>query len=102
MLGVLTGLYRDANPSWHGLCSLSLAQTRLGVTQVADADDLTVEVKGSDIIVRMPGTANVATYHKPAGAVHLVVRGSPVGPINFRVRAWTLANEKAQEAGLLN
>ena len=64
-------------------------------------DDLIVEVNGYDIIVRMPGTTNIAIYHKPNGALHLVARGSPVGPIDFRVRAWTIANDTAQEVGWL-
>jgi hypothetical protein len=62
-------------------------------------DDLIIEVQGPDIIVRIPGTSNLAIYHKPNGAPELTLRGSPVGPIDFRVRAWTLANDTARELG---
>jgi hypothetical protein len=65
-----------------------------------EAYDLTVEVEGTDIIVRMPGTTNVAIYHKPNGFPQLRSKVQ-VGPVDFRVHAWTLANDAAHQLGWL-
>jgi hypothetical protein len=60
--------------------------------------ELTVEVEGPEIIVRLPGTDNIAIYHKPNGSPQLRSKDQ-VGPADFRVRAWALANDTAQELG---
>jgi hypothetical protein len=52
-------------PVFHPKTGTSHRANTVRMAQVADADDLIVEVKTSNIIVRMPGTTNVATYHKP-------------------------------------
>jgi hypothetical protein len=67
---------------------------------MSDVRDLTVEVEGPDIIVRMPGTDNLAIYHKPDGAPRLRSKDQ-FGPIDFRVHAWRLANDAAKELGWL-
>jgi hypothetical protein len=67
---------------------------------MSDTDDLTVEVEGPNIIVRMPGTDHLAIYHKPNGAPQLRSKDQ-FGPIDFRVHAWTLANDTAKELGWL-
>jgi hypothetical protein len=67
---------------------------------MSDAGDLTVEVNGTDIIVRMPGTPNTAIYHKPNGSPQLRSK-LQVGPADFRADAWTLANDTARELGWL-
>lgn len=59
--------------------------------------DISVEAIGPDIVVTRPGTDYAVTYHKRNG--ELVARKAPIGPLEFRVRAWTLANDKAQELG---
>ncbi len=43
---------------------------------MSDLVDLIVEVDGTDIVVKMPGTTNLAIYHKPNGSPQLRVRGS--------------------------
>ena len=67
---------------------------------MSDVHGLTVEVVGADIIVRMPGTDNQAIYHKSNGAPQLSSKDQ-FGPIDFRVHAWTLANDTAKELGWL-
>ena len=53
---------------------------------MSDLVDLIVEVDGTDIVVKMPGTTNLAIYHKPNGSPQL---GSKVqvGPVEH---TWTL------------
>jgi hypothetical protein len=67
---------------------------------MSDTVDLTVEVDGTDVVVRMPGTTNVAIYHKPKGSSQLRSKVQ-VGPVDFRVHAWTLANDAALQLGWL-
>jgi hypothetical protein len=67
---------------------------------MSDVHGLTVEVEGPDIIVKMPGTDNVAVYNKSNGAP-LLRSKDQFGPIDFRVLAWTLANDTAKELGWL-
>jgi len=66
---------------------------------MSETNGLTVEVEGPNIIVRMPGTDSIAIYHKPNGA--LLRSKDQFGPIDFRVHAWTLANDTAKELGWL-
>jgi hypothetical protein len=68
--------------------------------RVMSNTNLTVEVDGTDIVVRMPGTTNVAIYHKPNGIPKLRPKVQ-VGPVDFRVHAWTLANDVAHQLGWL-
>jgi hypothetical protein len=65
---------------------------------MSDVYGLTVDVEGHDIVIRMPGTDNLAIYHKPNGIPHLRSKDQ-VGPIDFRVQAWTLANDTAKALG---
>jgi hypothetical protein len=52
-----------------------------------------------DIIITQPGTNNVAVYFKPPGRSYLVAKDTPVGPQEFRTRAWEMANAKARKLG---
>jgi hypothetical protein len=70
------------------------------VRAMSDTTDLIVEVDGTDIVVKMPGTTNVAIYHKPNGSPQLRSKVQ-VGPVDFRVHAWTLANDAAHQLGWL-
>ncbi len=56
-----------------------------------------VVVDGYDIIVTQPGSDSVAVYFKPQGQPYLVAKETPVGPQEFRTRAWEMANAKARE-----
>ena len=60
--------------------------------------DVNVEVRGEDIIITAPGTDHLVIYSKREGSVELRAR-KLYGPLDFRLRAWTLANHKAQELG---
>jgi glycerol-3-phosphate O-acyltransferase len=61
-------------------------------------EDIRVEVKGTEIVVYVPDTDYLVTYYRRDGT-HLMTKKAPMGPIDFRVRAWTLANDKARELG---
>jgi hypothetical protein len=67
---------------------------------MSETNGLTVEVEGPNIIVRMPGTYNLAIYHKSNGGPQLMSKDQ-FGPIDFRVHEWTLANDTAKELGWL-
>ena len=60
--------------------------------------DVNIEVRGEDIIISAPGTDHLVIYSKREGSVELRAR-KLYGPLDFRLRAWTLANHKAQELG---
>ena len=69
-------------------------------------EELSVEVEGTRITVRMPGTDFWVTYQKEPGSAHLVLTGSwielhittpPVA--DFRARAFHAAVSKARELG---
>ena len=60
--------------------------------------DVNVEVRGEDIIITAPGTDHLVIYSKRENSVELRAR-KLYGPLDFRLRAWTLANHKAQELG---
>jgi hypothetical protein len=65
---------------------------------MTDTKDVNVEVRGEDIIISAPGTNHLAIYSKRENSVELMAR-KLYGPLDFRLRAWTLANHKAQELG---
>jgi hypothetical protein len=65
---------------------------------MTDTTDVNVEVRGEDIIITAPGTNHLVIYSKCDGSVELSAR-KLFGPLDFRVRAWTLANHKARELG---
>jgi hypothetical protein len=65
---------------------------------MTDTKDVNVEVRGEDIIVTAPGTDHLVIYSKCDGNAELSAR-KLFGPLDFRVRAWTLANHKARELG---
>ena len=67
---------------------------------MTDTKDVNVEVRGEDIVITVPGTDHLVLYSKRDGSVELSAR-KLFGPLDFRVRAWTLANHKAQELGWL-
>lgn len=62
-------------------------------------NDINVQVEGADIVVTQPGTDYLVIYCRRDGASDLVARKAPIGPIDFRVQAWTLANDTARELG---
>jgi hypothetical protein len=73
----------------------------------ADAD-LHVEVQGSDIIVTLPGTSYVVTYHRAAAFPQQLLskshsgredQGAPMTETEFHARAWRAATNKARELG---
>jgi hypothetical protein len=63
------------------------------------AEDLRVEVRDTEIIVYVPDTDYAVTYYRRDGTRNLVAKKAPFGPIDFRVRAWILANDKARDLG---
>jgi hypothetical protein len=71
------------------------------------ARDLHVEVRGDDIIVTLPGTKFMVTYHKSEDAPLLAPKSdwtddpdaTAVTLGAFRARAWIAAREKARELG---
>jgi hypothetical protein len=65
---------------------------------MATTKDVNVEVRGEDILITVPGSDHMAIYSKRDGSVELMAR-KLFGPMDFRVRAWTLANQMAQELG---
>ena len=64
-----------------------------------------LDVRGGDIIVDLPGTSYVVTYHKPAVSHQLLAAYLPgekdprteLTQAEFLARAARLANEKARE-----
>jgi hypothetical protein len=62
--------------------------------QMTITSDMSVEVRGEDIVITAPGTDHLAIYSKSANRIAF-------GPLDFRVQAWTLATHKAQELGWL-
>ena len=65
---------------------------------MTDTKDVNVEVRGEEIIITAPGTDHLVIYSKRENSVELRAR-KLYGPLDFRLRAWTLANHKAQELG---
>jgi len=65
---------------------------------MAEKDDINVQVEGADIVVVQPGTDYLVIYCRRGGARQLAARKLS-GPIDFRVRAWTLANDMARDLG---
>jgi len=63
---------------------------------MTDTEDVNVEVRGEDIIITAPGTDHLVIYSKREGSVELRAR-KLFGPLDFRVRACTVSNHKAQE-----
>ena len=68
--------------------------------------ELSVEVEGTHITVRMPGTDFWLTYQKEAGSPQLVLTGSWIelhitspAVMEFRARAFQAAVSKARELG---
>ena len=68
---------------------------------MTDTKDVNVEVRGEDIIITAPGTDHLVIYSKRENSFELRAR-KLYGPLDFRLRAWTLANHKAQELGWSN
>jgi hypothetical protein len=63
-------------------------------------DNLQVEVRGSLIIVSLPGTPSYAIYTKPGGQPQLVlVSSDTMEDHQLRARIWQAANDKARELG---
>jgi hypothetical protein len=68
---------------------------------------LRVEVRDDEIIITLPGTAYMVTYHKPIDSPQLLARyfprkndsRVPLTQAEFLTRAWKLANHKARELG---
>jgi hypothetical protein len=84
------------------------AQHWLGIRFIlADDLDLTAEVSGPFIVVRVPRGTFRATYKRSPGSHQLILvsewfsngRISPLTLAHFRNRAWRLANNKAAELG---
>jgi hypothetical protein len=66
---------------------------------------LRVEVEGEAIIVSLPGTTLRVIYRKPNRSPGLVACGvrsdkmACIREVDFLVRAWRVANDKARELG---
>jgi hypothetical protein len=60
---------------------------------------LRVVVDHDNIIITQPGSNSLAIYFKPKGQPYLVAKDTPVGPQEFRTRAWEAACVKARELG---
>jgi hypothetical protein len=58
---------------------------------------LRIVVDRGDIIITQPGTTWVAVYYQPGRQPYLVAKDAPVGPQDFRTRAWQAAVDKARE-----
>ena len=65
---------------------------------MTETKDVDVELRGEDIVITAPGRDYLVIFSKREGSVQLRAR-KLFGPLDFRVRAWTLANHKAQELG---
>jgi len=69
------------------------------------AESLYIEVEGDVIIVTLPGTTLRVNYSKPKKSDGLVAFGihgdkdAGVSQVDFLVRAWRIANDKARELG---
>jgi hypothetical protein len=63
-----------------------------------ETKDMDVELRGDDIVITAPGRDYLVIFSRREGSVQLRAR-KLFGPLDFRVRAWTLANHKAQELG---
>jgi hypothetical protein len=70
--------------------------------------ELSIEVKGKELIVRLPGSNYVVTYFKREGSPGLLAKDMPdnddprlprMTAAEFLAKAWKLANEKARELG---
>jgi hypothetical protein len=67
--------------------------------------ELKVEVRGADVVVTLPGTKFMATYHKPIGvALLMAISGTndPDATVTlgaFRAGAWVAAHERARKLG---
>ena len=97
-LHLVMAITHKARPSafWMKASTPSLAP----FDQVTMAEaKLRVVVDRTDIIITRPGTAYVAVYFKPNRHPYLVAKNAPVGPQEFRTRAWDPANAKARELG---
>jgi hypothetical protein len=68
-------------------------------------ESLHIEVEGDVIIVTLPGTTLRVNYSKPKKSDGLVAFGihgdkdAGVSQVDFLVRAWRIANDKARELG---
>ena len=56
-------------------------------------------VDRGDIIITQPGSVWVAVYFNPERQPYLVAKDAPIGPEEFRTRAWVAAVAKAREMG---
>jgi hypothetical protein len=69
------------------------------------AESLHIAVEGDVIIVTLPGTTLRVNYSKPKKSDGLVAFGihgdkdAGVSQVDFLVRAWRIANDKARELG---
>ena len=69
--------------------------------------ELSVRVKGKELIVTLPGTNYAVTYFKPDGSFGLLAKDIvneddprlPLTAAQFLAKAWKLSNEKARELG---
>jgi len=68
---------------------------------------LSVEVRGDDIVVTLPGTSYVVTYYRATAFPQQLLTKSHSGredqdaptQAEFHARAWKLANAKARKLG---
>jgi hypothetical protein len=67
--------------------------------RVTDTEDVNVEVRGEDIFSAF-GTDHLAIYSRREDSVELRAR-KLFGPLDFRLRAWILANQKAPRTGVV-
>ena len=67
---------------------------------MTDTEDVKVGVQGEDIIITAFGTDHLVIYSRREDSIELRAK-KLFGPLDFRLRAWTLANQKAQELGWL-
>ena len=69
--------------------------------------ELSVRVKGKELLVTLPGTSYAVTYFKRDGSFGLLAKDIvneddprlPLTAAQFLAKAWKLANEKARELG---
>jgi len=69
--------------------------------------ELSVRVKGKELIVTLPGTSYAVTYFKRDGSFGLLAKDIvneddprlPLTAAQFLAKAWKLANEKARDLG---
>ena len=76
------------------------------VSGMTDFDpELSVRVKGKELIVTLPGTSYAVTYFKRDGSFGLLAKDIvneddprlPLTAAQFLSKAWKLANQKARE-----